>query len=1243
MGTIESSDHKTDAAQDSQRRVVQLERELRIRERDERAARREVTRLQEQVEQHVRLARQAQGISEQIAELQSKISSASARADEARARAELLEREHAEERSVRMEAERRTSAEQERVVLLESEGRDLRAQLAERESELECEQRSAEQLTGELEHLQTEMAGARKQLEDADRLRQRSVAEYAAQVRRQQQTVSALTVCLGRVRGDIERASSSRAWRYGHGITSLLARLAGRRRRTQGALAAALARIVRIESETRGLSEGGGDPLSVAQPAAGEAATLRSLSESPEPAPVSPAEPDGLPLSAEQQTILRGRRGELAAQLRRWLGPAPERDHWPRVSAIVPTRNGLHHLEQLFAGLIEHTDYPDLEVVIVDNASTDGSRAFLEALRAPFALEVIVNKENLSFAEANAQGAEQATGDLLLFLNNDVEAFEPGWLKEMVCAIDAQGVASVGATLLHPEDLDARPDADSTPTVQHRAIRFRWQDGMVKAFNGSDGESLWDTSFGCELRAPAVTAACMLIAREDFERVGGFGGGYRYGTEDVDLGLKLLVCGNEAAGVGRAVLVHRESSSQNRASRDFRRMNRLENRRLFLERWGSHVLREYRLARLRRDPFWTDGEGPHIAITLTSLDVRDGWGDWYSGHEIGDALQAIGWRVTYIQRKGDAWYELPQDLEYVLSLMDPFDLRRVPDHVTTIAWIRNWTERWLERPWFDRADVLLVSSAGSAELIERGTGRSTVRFPLAVNPRRFYPQPPVERLATDYVFTGNWWGKDRDIQQALSPREGEQLAIYGKDWEKVEEFAPYAHGEIAYAELPAVYASAKLVLDDTQGPTLPYGAVNARVFDALAAGTLALTNCESGVRELFDEEYPVWSSRETLRARLDELLADEGRRDALVRRYRETILTKHTYAHRAAQLRKVLTEHEQRLTFCVKIGAPNREVAPRWGDLHFAGSLLAELRRRGHRGIVQTLDEWELESGLTYDVVVHLKGLSLYHPKPGQFNVLWSISHPAELTGAECDGYDLVCVASPMFARELAGRTSTPVVVLEQAADPWVMRPDPSEDLAHELAYVANSRGVLRPIARDLLPTDRDLAIWGSNWSGLIDTSRVLGEHVPNGEVGRVYSSAGIVLNDHWEDMREYGYISNRIYDALACGAFVISDDVPGLSERFGDAVASFGSQGELHELIDRFLADPAERRRRGELGREIVLAGHTFAHRAEELLGLVEEHISAPGHPRRLRMSREELPDNAESQVSEQLVAVQA
>jgi spore maturation protein CgeB len=102
--------------------------------------------------------------------------------------------------------------------------------------------------------------------------------------------------------------------------------------------------------------------------------------------------------------------------------------------------------------------------------------------------------------------------------------------------------------------------------------------------------------------------------------------------------------------------------------------------------------------------------------------------------------------------------------------------------------------------------------------------------------------------------------------------------------------------------------------------------------------------------------------------------------------------------------------------------------------------------------------------------------------------------------------------------------------------------------------------------------------------------------------------------------MREHGYISNRIYDALACGALVLSDEVPGMNERFGDAVAVYRSAEELEELIDHLLSDPTERRRRAELGRALVLEGHTFAHRVDRLLAILGERMREPPHARRVR-----------------------
>jgi spore maturation protein CgeB len=154
----------------------------------------------------------------------------------------------------------------------------------------------------------------------------------------------------------------------------------------------------------------------------------------------------------------------------------------------------------------------------------------------------------------------------------------------------------------------------------------------------------------------------------------------------------------------------------------------------------------------------------------------------------------------------------------------------------------------------------------------------------------------------------------------------------------------------------------------------------------------------------------------------------------------------------------------------------------------------------------------------------------------------------------------------------------------------------------------------------DLLPTSRRLAVYGANWAGLIDQRHIVAEHFPNEELRKIYSSAGIVLSDHWEDMREHGFISNRVYDAVACGALVISDRVDGVEERFGGAVVTYETPEELRALIERFIDDPEERQVRGAAGRARVVEKHTFAHRVDSLLNAVSERIEVGEHPLRIR-----------------------
>jgi spore maturation protein CgeB len=300
------------------------------------------------------------------------------------------------------------------------------------------------------------------------------------------------------------------------------------------------------------------------------------------------------------------------------------------------------------------------------------------------------------------------------------------------------------------------------------------------------------------------------------------------------------------------------------------------------------------------------------------------------------------------------------------------------------------------------------------------------------------------------------------------------------------------------------------------------------------------------------------------------------------------------------------------LAWCINICAPNWWSARSWGDLYFARAIQQALARHGRPSAIHVMDQWEASRDERFGVVLHLKGLSTYEPNPAQVNLLWNISHPDKLTTEECERSDLVLVASERFAAELRERCSMPVHVLEQATDPAVFFPDAEETHAHELVFVGNSRKVMRRVVADLLPTGHDLAVWGGDWDGLIEARHIKGTHLPNDEVRRAYSSAAIVLNDHWDDMCEHGFASNRIYDAVACGALVVSDRLDGLEERFGGAVVTYEGRDELATVVEHFLAHPEERAARGAAGREIVLAQHTFAHRVDELLAHADAALAA-------------------------------
>ncbi|MBI5558037.1 MAG: glycosyltransferase family 1 protein [Deltaproteobacteria bacterium] len=291
----------------------------------------------------------------------------------------------------------------------------------------------------------------------------------------------------------------------------------------------------------------------------------------------------------------------------------------------------------------------------------------------------------------------------------------------------------------------------------------------------------------------------------------------------------------------------------------------------------------------------------------------------------------------------------------------------------------------------------------------------------------------------------------------------------------------------------------------------------------------------------------------------------------------------------------------------IKIGVPRWEEARNWGDYHFALAMQRSLADLGHQAVIQILPEWDLPVDGDSDVTIHLMGLSYYRVKKGPLNIIWIISHPEKAEAMDLDKYDLVFAASRDLAAHLAGMVRPPVLELLQFADTYHMYPDYQPDKAAEILFVGNSRKVFRKIVEDIMTCSGNLRIWGSNWEMFLPARLISGAYFPYENVRQLYSSCAILLNDHWDDMRQWNMVNNRVFDALACKTLVVSDQVDEIGKLFGDSVVMYSDRRDLCDKVDYYLKHEQERKALVENGHKTVIGNHGVMNRMQELLAKMD------------------------------------
>jgi GT2 family glycosyltransferase len=217
---------------------------------------------------------------------------------------------------------------------------------------------------------------------------------------------------------------------------------------------------------------------------------------------------------------------------------------------VIPNLDSLRLIERVVADLLGRTNYAPIEIVIVDNGSTDKAvLAFYASLdRSIFTVDVV--SEPFNFARMCNRGAALSKGDAILFLNNDVEVEDADWLAEMVECLSFDSTGIVGAKLVYPNG-----------RVQHN--------GVIVGLGGAAGH--WYIEAGADEPGPmgrlfvrqtlsAVTGACMLVTRRCFEAVKGFDEErFAVAYNDIDLCLRARAVGFRTVWTPFARLIHHES------------------------------------------------------------------------------------------------------------------------------------------------------------------------------------------------------------------------------------------------------------------------------------------------------------------------------------------------------------------------------------------------------------------------------------------------------------------------------------------------------------------------------------------------------------------------------------------------------------------------------------------------------------------------------------------------------------
>lgn len=822
--------------------------------------------------------------------------------------------------------------------------------------------------------------------------------------------------------------------------------------------------------------------------------------------------------------------------------PVPTEIDPPAISIVMPAWNRALVIEEAIES-VRSQSLGSWELIVVDDGSTDGTRSVVRALAQDDPRIRLIEADHLGVCAARNRGVDEARGEFLAFLDSD-NTWRPDFLRNMHAGMSSSGILAAYSAV---RMLNDREEYTGQAVTAERLLMRNYVDLNV------------------------------LVVRTGLIRnIGGFDASLRRWV-DYDLVLRIT----EIATIEYFPFIGCDYVDDHNEDRITRRES---------ANWEFAVLGKNLQDRFVPDQVINQEDRPAMSIIMRVTDTIDlairnirqvAESDGAEAMELIVVDEVTGFRSSLRLRAALAglsqlkYLKLPR--RYTPAIAYNIASRHASG--TALMFLRESVE--LRAAAVQKLSVRLTEASvlGAQPLVTDTVG--VVVSAGAVGHPHSLAVPLFKGLSVDDAR--------RHDGRALDELAPAVFCVRADDFHRLGGFTNLFAGDAALVDFLRRLKN---------GSDLEFVVVS----DAVAVDHTADAFTEEPALATADAEW--LSAGETPVRPLAQHYADLGLHvDALVAPRFPGLQPAFPVVSRSSRP----TSTEQGLRWAIKIGADFSVGGDRWGDVPYAADLAEALRRAGQEVVVDRAGAFSRPSNHLDDVVLVIRGLVRCEPQPGKINVLWAISRPDLITKDELLGFDLVFGGSRIWCDHVRTEWGVDARYLPQATNPRRFYPDAATADApqYNLTFVGGPRKPIgRKIVADCVELGENLSVWGPRWEQFIPAEMVVDDFVSNDDLGALYGSSRIVLNDHFEDMARWGFANNRLYDAVASGARVISDEVDGIADIFQGAVRTYSSLEELREI----LSDPSgfpDDSRMTSISREIR-DEHSFDKRAATLLEAV-------------------------------------